>query len=141
MAEVAPSSVTPSSPSRRPQADASPTHTSGAALIARTLGKLSSEDDHRHVQAAEWDPRLVELTTALKTRIPEVVEERCRRARQRANCGLLAQTHHAWASADDFLYIWDYHRENPEVLTVPADSAIVSVAAVPPRPGIFDRSV
>ncbi|CAE7213002.1 NUP170 [Symbiodinium natans] len=108
---------------------------SGVVLFLRILVH------HFRLVDLRWDPRLVELTTALKMRIPEVVEERCRRAQQRANCGLLAQTHHAWASADDLLHIWDYHRENPEVLMVPADSAIVSVAAVPPRPGIFDRSV
>eukprot|EP00913_Durusdinium_trenchii_P031326 g29333.t1 len=55
--------------------------------------------------------------------------------------GLFAQTHHAWASADELLHIWDYHKENPKVLVIPADSAIVSVHLCPPRPGIFDRQV
>eukprot|EP00434_Breviolum_minutum_P005511 symbB.v1.2.004858.t1/scaffold280.1/size241228/8 len=112
-----------------------------AQAIAQTLQRLSEEDDHRHVQAAEWDPRLVELNTALKTRIPDSVEQRCRQARVRGNCGLFSQTHHAWASADEILHIWDYHKENPKVLTFPADSVIVSVHLCPPRPGIFDHQV
>ena len=113
----------------------------GAELLAQTIKRLSEEEDHRQVELAEWDPRRVELNTALKTRIPESVEQRCRRAQVRANCGLFAQTHQAWASSDELLYIWDYHRENPEVLTLPADSAIVSVALCPPRAGVFDRMV
>eukprot|EP00435_Cladocopium_sp_Y103_P040957 s224_g11.t1 len=74
-------------------------------------------------------------------RIPDSVEQRCRQARIRGNCGLFAQTHHAWASADELLHIWDYHKENPKVLVLPADSAIVSVALCPPRPGVFDHQV
>eukprot|EP00931_Biecheleriopsis_adriatica_P051801 TRINITY_DN30080_c0_g2_i1.p1 TRINITY_DN30080_c0_g2~~TRINITY_DN30080_c0_g2_i1.p1 ORF type:complete len:1562 (+),score=376.64 TRINITY_DN30080_c0_g2_i1:25-4710(+) len=121
--------------------EASSSSTAGAALLTQTLLKLSAEDDHSHARAAEWDPEIVELSTAVKTRIPQLVEDRCRAARQRSNCGLISQTRHAWASADEMLYIWDYRCENPKVLVVPADSAIVSVAVCPPRPGVFDKSV
>ncbi|CAE8654881.1 unnamed protein product, partial [Polarella glacialis] len=127
----------PSSSSSAPLAGSS----SGAALVERTLQELSEQDDHRHVRQAEWDPDLVQLSTAVKTRIPQLVEERCRSARHRVNCGLIAQARHAWASADSVLYIWDYHREDPQVLVVPADSAIVSVAVCPARQGVFDSNV
>ena len=33
-----------------------------------------------------------------------------------ANCGLIAPAHHAWASADALLQIWDYYQESPEAL-------------------------
>eukprot|EP00930_Biecheleria_cincta_P097159 TRINITY_DN88882_c0_g1_i1.p1 TRINITY_DN88882_c0_g1~~TRINITY_DN88882_c0_g1_i1.p1 ORF type:complete len:1571 (-),score=289.58 TRINITY_DN88882_c0_g1_i1:80-4792(-) len=114
---------------------------SGTALILQALKQISEEDDHRHAQASDWDPQLVELTAAVKTRIPRIVEENCRAARHRTNCGIIAQIHYAWASADGLLHIWNYHREDPQVLLVPADSAIVSVGFCVPRPAVFDRHV
>lgn len=111
------------------------------ALIEQTLQRLCQEEDHRHVQQRDWDPSLLELSTSVRTRIPAQVEERCRTARHRTNCGLFAAIRRAWVSTDELLHIWDYHRENSEVMVLPADSAIVSVAICPPRPGIFDENV
>eukprot|EP00405_Crypthecodinium_cohnii_P043378 CAMPEP_0206578370 /NCGR_PEP_ID=MMETSP0325_2-20121206/31922_1 /ASSEMBLY_ACC=CAM_ASM_000347 /TAXON_ID=2866 /ORGANISM="Crypthecodinium cohnii, Strain Seligo" /LENGTH=481 /DNA_ID=CAMNT_0054083995 /DNA_START=176 /DNA_END=1618 /DNA_ORIENTATION=+ len=110
------------------------------ALIQRNLAELAQEEDQRAGRVAQWDTNLAELTPAARTQIPPIVEQRCRAATHRSNCGLLGEVRHAWASADDLLHLWDYHLKDPQVLVIPADSAIVSVAICPPRPGIFDPS-
>eukprot|EP00928_Gymnodinium_smaydae_P041275 TRINITY_DN27942_c0_g1_i1.p1 TRINITY_DN27942_c0_g1~~TRINITY_DN27942_c0_g1_i1.p1 ORF type:complete len:1612 (+),score=240.77 TRINITY_DN27942_c0_g1_i1:56-4891(+) len=113
----------------------------GVRLLERTLKELSSEDLRRVPRPVEWDARHAELSTAVKSRIPFIVEERCRSARTRTNCGLIAEARHAWVSADSLLHIWDYRQDDPTVVVVPADSAIVSVATCPPKPNVFDSDV
>eukprot|EP00927_Polykrikos_kofoidii_P014486 TRINITY_DN16352_c0_g1_i1.p1 TRINITY_DN16352_c0_g1~~TRINITY_DN16352_c0_g1_i1.p1 ORF type:complete len:1765 (-),score=234.64 TRINITY_DN16352_c0_g1_i1:65-5299(-) len=113
----------------------------GVALIEETMQEVANQDDRRTARPADWDPRLAELTTALKSRIPRAVQERCRAAKTRANCGLVAELCHAWASADEFLHIWDYRQENPKVLVMPADSPIITIAFCRPRPNVFDGEV
>lgn len=112
----------------------------GRGLIERTLLELSQEDDRRSTGSPEWDSNQVELSATTRKRIPPLVEENCARARHRRNCGLIGEVKHAWASADDLLHIWDYHREDPQVMVIPADSAIVSVTICRPKPGVFDAS-
>eukprot|EP00929_Paragymnodinium_shiwhaense_P080318 TRINITY_DN41875_c0_g1_i1.p1 TRINITY_DN41875_c0_g1~~TRINITY_DN41875_c0_g1_i1.p1 ORF type:complete len:1641 (+),score=362.38 TRINITY_DN41875_c0_g1_i1:83-5005(+) len=113
----------------------------GTVLIERTLRQLASDCDHRLARPAKWDNRLAELTTAVKSRIPQSVEERCRAATTRSNCGLIAAARHAWASADSLLHIWDYRQDSPQVMVVAADSAIVSVDFCAPRAGVFDTDL
>ncbi|CAE8625434.1 unnamed protein product, partial [Polarella glacialis] len=92
-------------------------------------------------RTVDWDPSLVELTQSTRSRLPAAVAESWGRARQRANCGLFTEVQHAWVSVDSTLYLWDYCQENPAVLSVPADSAIISVAACAPRAGVFEGSL
>eukprot|EP00927_Polykrikos_kofoidii_P021241 TRINITY_DN20172_c0_g1_i1.p1 TRINITY_DN20172_c0_g1~~TRINITY_DN20172_c0_g1_i1.p1 ORF type:complete len:1524 (+),score=285.00 TRINITY_DN20172_c0_g1_i1:48-4574(+) len=88
-----------------------------------------------------WDGEFFEVTSTVRSRIPRSVEESWGRARQRACCGLLPSLRHAWVSSDAVLHLWDYGLENPVVLTVPADAAIVAVEACQPRPGVFDDGI
>ncbi|CAE8683255.1 unnamed protein product, partial [Polarella glacialis] len=113
----------------------------GVALVDAALREPASEEPWPPARTVDWDPSLVELTQSTRSRLPAAVAESWGRARQRANCGLFTEVQHAWVSVDSTLYLWDYCQENPAVLSVPADSAIISVAACAPRAGVFEGSL
>lgn len=114
----------------------------GAALIARAFRQLPSHDARAGgARPAAWDTNFAELRSSAKSRIPRGLEEAWASARHRAGCGLLASLRHAWVSVDALLYLWDYGVEDPIVFSVPADSAIITVAACSPRAHTFAPEV
>lgn len=118
----------------------------GVTIVDGALGDDSgtaarADEAQRRATPAPWDPSLVELTASAGSRIPPHVEERWSYARHRADCGLLPEVRQAWVSVDSVLFLWDYRQEDAPVLSVPADSPIISVATCTPRPGIFEPSV
>lgn len=85
-----------------------------------------------------WAPNHVELVMGRRTRIPAAVEATWNSARFRANCGLIHDIHHVWVSVDSVLFLWDYTLDNPQVLSLHAESPIITVAGCVPRQGIFE---
>lgn len=114
-------------------------HSEAALLLEQAFIDFSqTERRHTPTRSVDWDANLVEVTNSLRSRIPPHVLECWGRARQRANCGFFAEVQHAWVSVDSTLFLWDYKEENPSLVSLPADSAIISVTLGVPRPGVFD---
>lgn len=52
--------------------------------------------------------------------------------------GVFTPLHHAWASLDNALYLWDYTTPNPEIIGYEENPHVItSVKLVPPKPGVF----
>eukprot|EP00930_Biecheleria_cincta_P054923 TRINITY_DN41302_c0_g1_i1.p1 TRINITY_DN41302_c0_g1~~TRINITY_DN41302_c0_g1_i1.p1 ORF type:complete len:1429 (-),score=243.59 TRINITY_DN41302_c0_g1_i1:70-4329(-) len=113
----------------------------GFEVIQEALQEAVAEEGPGPVRAVDWDQSLVELSHAARCPIPSVVQSRWCQARERADCGLLPEVQHAWVSVDSELYLWDYCRPGGTLLTLPADSAICSVALSVPRAGVFEATL
>ncbi|KAK2616776.1 hypothetical protein QQS21_000153 [Conoideocrella luteorostrata] len=56
--------------------------------------------------------------------------------------GLFAEINHAWVVIDSCLYLWDYTHPDPELIGFEEQShTIHAVALVPPKPGIFVKTI
>ncbi|KAG6036656.1 hypothetical protein E4U41_005580, partial [Claviceps citrina] len=56
--------------------------------------------------------------------------------------GLFAEINHAWVVIDNCLYLWDYTHPDPELVGFEEQThTIHAVALVPPKPGIFLKTI
>ncbi|EFY99909.1 nuclear pore complex subunit Nup170 [Metarhizium robertsii] len=56
--------------------------------------------------------------------------------------GLFAEINHAWVVIDNSLYLWDYTHADPELIGFEEQPhTIHAVALVPPKPGIFVKTI
>ncbi|GAB0133086.1 hypothetical protein EsDP_00001502 [Epichloe bromicola] len=56
--------------------------------------------------------------------------------------GLFAEINHAWVVIDSCLYLWDYTHPDPELVGFEEQThTIHAVALVPPKPGIFVKTI
>lgn len=56
--------------------------------------------------------------------------------------GLFAEINHAWVVIDNSLYLWDYTHPDPELIGFEEQPhTIHAVALVPPKPGIFVKTI
>lgn len=75
-------------------------------------------------------------------RIPDQIFEQMNRTDLSVNTGLFAELHHAWVTADNALYMWDYTQNNPELLGFEDQSfPITMVRLAKPKPGVFLDSI
>ncbi|KAK3938258.1 Non-repetitive/WGA-negative nucleoporin C-terminal-domain-containing protein [Diplogelasinospora grovesii] len=74
--------------------------------------------------------------------IPDQIFDRVNQGEVRTNLGLFANINFAWASIDSSLFLWDYTHPNPDVIGFEdATHTITAVALVPPKPGVFVKTI
>jgi nuclear pore complex protein Nup155 len=101
----------------------------------RTEG-ISSEYDIPSAQA--WSP----FEKSKSFEIPEKILDQLNQAHMSTKLGLFAELHHAWATVDSVLYIWDYTHPNPELVGCDELShTILDVKLAKPKPGVFKSEI
>nr|5HAX_A Chain A, Nucleoporin NUP170 [Thermochaetoides thermophila DSM 1495] len=74
--------------------------------------------------------------------IPDKVFEHLNAGEVFTKLGLFAEIGYAWASIDSSLFLWDYTHPNPELIGYEeATHTITAVALVPPKPGVFVKTI
>ncbi|KAK3323968.1 Non-repetitive/WGA-negative nucleoporin C-terminal-domain-containing protein [Cercophora scortea] len=74
--------------------------------------------------------------------IPDQVFERLNQGEVHTRLGLFAGINYAWASIDSSLFLWDYTHPNPELIGFEdATHTITAVALVPPKSGVFVKTI
>jgi nuclear pore complex protein Nup155 len=74
--------------------------------------------------------------------IPDQVFSRLNQGAVSTKIGLFATINYAWASIDDSLFLWDYTHPDPELIGYEdATHTITAVALVPPKPGVFVKTI
>ncbi|KAK4240517.1 Non-repetitive/WGA-negative nucleoporin C-terminal-domain-containing protein [Achaetomium macrosporum] len=74
--------------------------------------------------------------------IPDQVFARLNEGAVSTKIGLFASIGYAWASIDNSLFMWDYAHPDPELIGYEeASHTITAVALVPPKPGVFVRTI
>jgi nuclear pore complex protein Nup155 len=74
--------------------------------------------------------------------IPDQVFSRLNQGAVSTKIGLFADINYAWASIDDSLFLWDYTHPDPELIGYEdATHTITAVALVPPKPGVFVKTI
>ncbi|KAK3389642.1 putative nuclear pore complex protein [Podospora didyma] len=74
--------------------------------------------------------------------IPDEVFRRVDQGTVQTRLGLFANLNYAWASIDSSLFLWDYTHPNPELIGYEdATHPITAVALVPPKPGVFVKTI
>lgn len=74
--------------------------------------------------------------------IPNQVFEHYNAGELQTLMGLFADINHAWVVIDNSLYLWDYTHPDPELIGFEEQPhTIHAVALVPPKPGIFVKTI
>jgi nuclear pore complex protein Nup155 len=88
--------------------------------------------------APAWSP----FEKSKSFEIPEKILEQLNQAHMSTKLGLFSELHHAWATVDNVLYIWDYTHPNPELVGCDELShTILEVKLAKPKPGVFKGEI
>lgn len=73
-----------------------------------------------------------------RKQIPETIEKQYPNGRTKIFAGLFPEINRAYITIDHKIFLWDYDRSNFPPVYHELSEAIISVALVKPKPGIFD---